>query len=47
MCGFIYIKKSLRILNEYAKSVCRRRIDNAMAKIKDTKGQTTIYKAFT
>jgi hypothetical protein len=37
-------KKSLTIPKGLSESVNRRRTDNAMAKRKRTKGQTTIYK---
>jgi len=38
--------KSLKISKEQSESVYRRRTDNAMAKRKSTKGQTTIYKTY-
>ena len=37
-------KKSLKIPKGYSESVNRRRTDDTMAKIKSTKGQTTIAK---
>ena len=37
-------KKSLKILKGQSESLNRRRTDNAMAKTKMIKGQTTIYK---
>jgi len=40
-------KNSLKIPKGQSKSVNRRRTDNAMAKSKRTKGQTTIYKTYT
>jgi len=40
-------KKRLKIPKGQSESVYRRRTDNAMAKRKSTKGQTTIYKAYT
>ena len=40
------MKKSLKIPKGPSESVYRRRTDNAMAKRKSTKGQTTIYKIY-
>jgi len=40
-------KKSLKIPKGQSESVYRRRTDNALAKRKSTKGQTTIYKTYT
>ena len=39
-------KKSLKIPKGKSESVYRRRTDNTMAKRKNTKGQTTIYKTY-
>ena len=43
---FIEYKKSLKIPKGKSESVYRKRTDNTMAKIKSTKGQTTIYKTY-
>jgi hypothetical protein len=40
------IKKSLKIPERYSESVYRRTDNTAMVKIKSTKGETTIYKAY-
>jgi hypothetical protein len=40
-------KKSLKIPKGQSETVYQRRTDNTMAKRKSTKGQTTIYKAYT
>jgi len=40
-------KNSLKLPTRKSVSVNRRRTDNAMAKGKSTKGQTTIYKTYT
>jgi hypothetical protein len=39
-------KKNLKIPKGQSESVYRRRTDNTMAKIKSTKGQTTINKTY-
>ena len=47
---YLYTEKTLQIPMEYSESVYRRRTDNILAnikKLKNTKGQTTIYKAYT
>ena len=40
------VSKSLKIPKRYSESVYRRRTDNAMAKRKNTKGQTMTYKTY-
>ena len=42
----MYLKKSFKIPKGQSESVYRRRTDNTMAKRKNTKGQTTIYKTY-
>jgi hypothetical protein len=44
---FISTEKSLKIPKGQSESEYRRRTDNTMAKRKNTKGQTTIYKTYT
>ena len=44
--NLIPTKKSLKILKGQSETVYRRRTDNTMGKIKSTKGQTTIDKAY-
>jgi len=39
-------KKNLKILKGQSESIYQKRTDNTMAKIKSTKGQTTIYKTY-
>jgi hypothetical protein len=53
VCSYVYAcvtrypwKKSLKIPKGQSESVYRGRTDNAMAKRKRTKGQTTIYKTY-